>query len=122
MKLKFTEKAAKSIVRNGLNRGEELEHLDEETCNIFFQNFRKPSADQNGVVISTMAEVFLKILVWGMKHIRRVSRKIDIETTSIDWCLSMKYQKKLEDAWPNNLSEKYYPKSNLCDFPRLLRI
>ena len=46
VKLRFTEEAAKSIVGNGLCSGEELEHLDDDMCNSFVQNFRKPSADQ----------------------------------------------------------------------------
>ena len=35
LKLRFTEEAAKSIVGDGLDSGEELEHLDDYMCNIF---------------------------------------------------------------------------------------
>ena len=62
-KSKFTEEAAKSIVGDGINRGEDLEHLDYDMFKSFVQNFCKPSYIQDGVVVSTMAEVFLKLLI-----------------------------------------------------------
>ena len=48
-----------------------------------------------------------------MQHTKRVSRTIGINTIYIEWCRGMDYQKKLEAAWTNTLSEKDYPKANL---------
>ena len=56
VKFKLTEEATKSIIVNGIDRGEEIEHLDEKMCNSFFQECRKPGADQKGVVVSMMSE------------------------------------------------------------------
>ena len=68
VKLKFSEESTKSIVGYGINSGEEIEHLDDDMCKSFPQNFHKPGADQKGVVVSTMAEVFLKLLVWELQQ------------------------------------------------------
>ena len=62
-------------------------------------------------------EFFFKLLVWGMQHTKRVSRTIGINTIYIEWCRGMDYQKKLEAAWTNTLSEKDYPKANLGNVP-----
>ena len=63
VKLKFTEAVTNSIVGNGIDIGEEIEHLDDDMCNIFSPNFHNTGAIQYGVAVSMMAEVFLKILV-----------------------------------------------------------
>ena len=76
VKLRFTEEAAKSIIVIGLDSGEELDHLDDNMRNSLSQNCRKPGADQNIVVVSTMAQLFLKLLVWGLQHMKRVSKTI----------------------------------------------
>ena len=89
VKLRFTEESAKSIVGYGLDSGEELEHLYDNMCKSFVKTVHKPSADQKGVVVSTMAEVFLGLLVRVMQHMKRVSRTIDIDTTNIEWCRVM---------------------------------
>ena len=65
-----------------------------------------------------MDEFFLKLLIWGMQQMKRVYRTIDVNTIYIDWCRGMNNQKKLGAAWPNTLSEKDYPKSNLVNFPQ----
>ena len=65
-----------------------------------------------------MAEVFLKILIWGLQHLKLVSRTIDVDIINIEWCRGMNDQNKLETAWTNTLSEKYYPKVNLGDVPQ----
>ena len=62
-----------------------------------------------------MSEVLLKILVWGLQNMKRVPRKIDIETINIEWCCRMINQKKLEAAWTSTQSENDYPKDNLGD-------
>ena len=49
-----------------------------------------------------------------MKH---VSMTIDIDTIYIEWRRGIKVHKRLEDAWPNTLSEKDYHKSNLINAP-----
>ena len=117
VKLRFAEEAANSIVVDGLNSGEELEHLDDDMCNIFFQNFRKPGSDQKGVVVSMMDQVSLKLLVWRLQHMKCVSRIIVIDAIDIEWCRVMNDQNKLEAAWTNTLSEKDYPRANLGDVP-----
>ena len=76
VKLRFTEEAAKYIIVIGLDSGEELDHLDDNMGNSLSQNCRKPGADQNIVVVSTMAQLFLKLLVWGLQHMKRVSKTI----------------------------------------------
>ena len=48
---------------------------------------------------------------------KRVYRKIDIDTISIEWCHGMNKKNKLEAAWINNLSEKDYLKGNLGNVP-----
>ena len=63
VKLKFTKEAAKPTVGNGLNIREDLEHLYDEMYKSFFQNVCKPGDGQKGVAISTMADIFLKILI-----------------------------------------------------------
>ena len=117
VKLRYTEKYAKYIVGDGLDSGEKLEYLDNYMCNSFVKNCCNPGADQKGVVVSTMDEVFLKLFVWGMQHTKDVSRTIDIDIIVIEWSRGMNGQKKLEAAWTNTLSEKYYPKANLGDVP-----
>ena len=76
---------------------------------VLFQNCRKSGAEQKGVVVSMMDEVFLEILIWGLQYMKRISRSIDIDTLDIDtidieWCHNINNQKKLEAAWPNTLS------------------
>ena len=78
VKLKFIEESAKSVVVNGLDSGEELEDLADYMCKIFVQNCRKPSSDQKEVVVSTMTDIFLKILVWRLQHMTHVSGTINI--------------------------------------------
>ena len=112
-KLNFTEEDAKSIVGDGFDSREELENLDDNMCKSFIQNCRKPVADHKVVVTSNMAEVFLKLLVWGLHHMKHVSRNIDINTIVIEWCHGMNDQNKLEANRPKTLSEKDYPKANL---------
>ena len=51
-----------------------------------------------------MAEVFLKLFVWGMHNMKRVSREIDIDTINIELCLGMTNQQMLDASWTNNLS------------------
>ena len=46
VKLRLIEESAKSIVGDGLNSGDELEHLDHDMCKSFSQNLLKPDADQ----------------------------------------------------------------------------
>ena len=89
VKLKFKEESTNSIIGNGLDSGEELQHLDDNMCKSFIQNFHKSGAVQDGVVLSTMVEVFLKFLVWGLKRMKSVSRTIDVDTIYIEWCRSM---------------------------------
>ena len=84
VKLKFTKEASKPTVGNGLNIREDLEHLYDEMYKSFFQNVCKPGDGQKGVAISTMADIFSKLLVRGLHNMNRVSRKIDIETISIE--------------------------------------
>ena len=117
VKLKFTEEASKSIVGNIIDSREELENLDDDMCKSFLQSCRNPGDEQKGVAIYTMSEVFLKILVWGLQHMKRVFRNIDINTIEIEWFRGMNKQKKLEADWQNTLSEKDYPKANLIDVP-----
>ena len=103
-KLKFTEESAKYIVVDGLDSLEELEHLDNYMCNTFVQNWRKNGSKKKGVGVSTMADVFLEISVWGMQHMKRFSRIIDIYTIEIEWCHSINDQVNLEASWTNTLS------------------
>ena len=114
-KLKFTQEAAKSIVGDGLNIGEELEQLDDNICKIFLQNYCNPSAGQYRVVISMVDEVFLKFLIWGLQHMKCVSRTIGIVRIDIQWCHGTNNQKKLKADRPNNLLKKDYTKANLGD-------
>ena len=104
VKLRFPEEITKYIVGDGLDSWEKLEHLDVNMCNSLIQKYRQPGADHKGVAVSMMAEVFLKILVWGLEHINFVSRKIYFDTIDIEWCCYMNNQKKLDAAWPNTLS------------------
>ena len=113
VKLIFKEEAVKSIVGDGLNSGEEFKHLVDDMCKIFFQNSRKSGADQKGVVVSTVAKVSLKLLVWVLQHIMCIYRTIDIDTIDIEWCRDMNYHNKLKDYWPKALSEMDYPKANI---------
>ena len=83
VKLWFIEEEGNSIVGDVLDSGEELKHLNDDMCKSFFQNYCKPGADQKGVVIFTMAKIFLK-LVWEIQHMKRVSRTIDIDTITIE--------------------------------------
>ena len=83
VKLRFTEEAAKSTVGDDLYSGEEIEHLDDDMWNSFVQKCRKTRAEQKRVVLYMMAEVFLKLLVWILQYMKRVSRKIDIDTIDI---------------------------------------
>ena len=119
VKFRFTEEAWKSIVGSGVNSKEELEKLDDDMCKIFVQNFRKPGSDQKGVVVSMMAQVFLKLLVWRLQHMKCVSRIIVIDAIDIEWCRVMNDHNKLEAAWTNTLSEKDYPRANLGDVPHI---
>ena len=103
MKMKIIEEAAKSIVCYGLNMGEDFDDLYDDMCKSFVQNCRNPSTDQKGMVVSTMAEFFFKILVWTLLHMKCVSGTIVIKNIDIEWCRSMNKQKKLEAAWPKTI-------------------
>ena len=65
-----------------------------------------------------MAGVFLKLLIWGLQHMKSVSRKIYIETIDIEWCRGMNEQNKLEAAWKKTPPERDYPKAKLGDVPQ----
>ena len=48
VKLKFTEAVTNSIVGNGIDIGEEIEHLDDDMCNIFSQTSTIPVLSNMG--------------------------------------------------------------------------
>ena len=45
-----------------------------------------------------MAEVFLKLLVWGLQHTKRVYRNIGIDIIDIEWYRGINNKNRLEAA------------------------
>ena len=120
-RLKFTQAAAKYIIADGFDEQEEFEILTDDQVHNLISNCRKPGGGEDGTIVSTGAENYLKLFVWGLKHQLRISRTVDLDGIDTDWCRSMLHQKTLEDNWTttiDTLTDSDYPKCDANNWPR----
>jgi hypothetical protein len=81
----FTADAAKEITKNQeYDDLEKLYQLNDKGVDTLCSIVRKPHAlasrSMSGHAISNLAQERLKLAIFAMKHYKRVSRKIDLET------------------------------------------
>ena len=120
-RIKFTQAAAKYVIADGFDEQAEFEILTDDQVHNMISNCRKPGGGSDGTIVSTAAENYLKLFVWGLKHQLRISRTVQLSLINTGWCRGMLVQKTLEDNWTttiDTLKESDYPKCNVNNWPR----
>jgi len=103
VRLKFSQGAAKAILDDGIDDLDELQNMTDETVERLVENCRKPGGADAGHAVSTTAENYLKLCVFGLKHKLRTSQEIDVDNIDLDWCRSFMPQRNLEGAWTTTI-------------------
>jgi hypothetical protein len=112
LRLGFSPEATKWLAQQGLKKPEKLRRQTDATIDSYIYTCRKPGGGKQGHVCPMDAVALLKLTVWGAKHMDRISRSLEPEDITEDWCESWCNQIDLEKNWDNEVATDDYPK---CD-------